>query len=165
ARGACVGSVSERARKRNARRTHSRVPQSLPWIRARRHGPTADSKRAASADAAREKRCGARRSARWHDEAFWGHHHPAAVLLADRIHATEPRHDVALIDLDDAHAAFDEGSPAINVAHHPSFDRRRLRLLVEPARGRYDRAGDILGRGLAARKTLERVEGLGELSR
>src|SRR5262245_4967783 len=105
------------------------------------------------------------RSARWHDEAFWGHHHPAAILLADRIHATEPGHDVALIDLDDAHAAFDEGSTAINIAHHPSFDRCRLGRLVRPARGRHDRAGDILGCGLAARKTLERVEGLGGLGR
>src|SRR5262249_57421013 len=81
--------------------------------------------------------------ARWHDEAFWGHHHPAAVLLADRIHATEPRHDVALIDLDDAHAAFDEGSPAINIAHHPSFDRHRLGRLVQPPRGRRHRAAAI----------------------
>src|SRR5262249_43092185 len=105
------------------------------------------------------------RSARRHDKALRGHHHPAAILLADRIHATEPGHDVALIDLDDAHAAFDEGSPAINVAHYPSFDRRGLRWLVEPARGRYDRAGDILGCGLAARKTLERVKRLGELGR
>src|SRR5262249_55530992 len=105
------------------------------------------------------------RSARWHDEAFWGHHHPAAILLADCIHATEPGHDVALIDLDDTHAAFDEGSPAINIAPPPPFARRRLGRLVQPARGRHDRAGDILGCGLAARKTLERVEGLGGLGR
>src|SRR5215510_11824433 len=36
------------------------------------------------------------RSARRHDKALRGYHHPAAILLADRIHATEPGHDVAL---------------------------------------------------------------------
>src|SRR5215831_15739035 len=127
-------------------------------------GAPAESKRAASADAAREKKFAVARSACRHDEAFRGHHHPASILLADGIHPTEPGHDVALIDLDDAHAAFDEGSPAINVAHHPSFDRGRLRL-VQPARGRCDRAGNVLGRSFAARKTLERVEGFGELGR
>src|SRR5262249_54618330 len=131
------------------------APRALP--------PTANGRRPQTPPARTDPAIG--RSARWHDEAFWGHHHPAAVLLADRIHATEPRHDVALIDLDDAHAAFDEGSPAINIAHHPSFDRHRLGRLVQPARGRHDRAGHILGCGLAARKTLEGVEGLGELGR
>src|SRR5439155_15398324 len=102
------------------------------------------------------------RSACRHDEAFRGHHHPAAILLADGIHPTEPGYDVALVDLDDAHAAFDEGGPAINVAHHPSVDHGRLRL-VQPARGRCERAGDVLGRSFAARKTLERIDGFGEL--
>src|ERR1700756_2898383 len=127
-------------------------------------GAAAESKRAASADAAREKDPPVARSACRHDEAFRGHHHPAAILLADGIHPTEPGHDVALIDLDDAHAAFDERGPAINVAHHPSFDRGRLRL-VGPARGRCERAGDVLGRSFAARKTLERIDGFGELVR
>src|SRR5262249_24060865 len=104
------------------------------------------------------------RSARRHDEAFRGHDHPAAVLLADRIHPTEPGHHVALIDLDDAHGALAGGSPAITVAPPPSSDRGRLRL-VQPARGRCDRAGNVLGRSFAARKTLERVEGFGELGR
>src|SRR5262249_2457635 len=84
------------------------------------------------------------RSARRHDEAFRGHHHPVAVLLADGIHPTEPGHHVALIDLDGAHAAFDEGGPAINVAHHPSFDRGRLRP-VHSTRRRRERASDVLG--------------------
>ena len=37
--------------------------------------------------------------------------------------------------------------------------------MVQPARGRCERAGDVLGRSFAARKTLERIDGFGELGR
>src|SRR5262249_54070802 len=119
----------------DARNTRSRVAQSLPWIRRRCQPalrPKANRRRPPTPPERKDPLVA--RSARRHDEAFRGHHHPAAVLFADGIHPTEPGHDVALIDLDNAHAAFDEGGPAINVAHHPSFDRGRLRL-VHPTRG------------------------------
>src|SRR5882724_7441586 len=68
------------------------------------------------------------RSTRRSDEASGGHDDPAAIrLLADRIDTTQPGDDVALVDLDDAHAALDQGGAAPDIAHHPA---------VEPARAR-----------------------------
>src|SRR5262249_60680325 len=67
--------------------------------------------------------------------------------------------------LDAAHAPSNEGGATKNTAPPPPSAPPRLRRLVECARGRHDRAGDVLGCGLAAGKTLERVDGLGELGR
>src|SRR5262249_55505918 len=60
------------------------------------------------------------RSARRHDQASRGHHDPAAVLPADCVDTPEPRHDVAPINLDEAHAlpaAARRGTPRTT---HPS---------------------------------------------
>src|SRR5262249_27949303 len=62
------------------------------------------------------------RSAWRHDQASRGHHDPAAVLLADCVYTSETRHDIARINLDEPHAAFEQRSPAMDVAQHPSFD-------------------------------------------
>src|SRR5258705_76912 len=96
------------ARKRDARAA-LRVAQNLPRIAMPRHGRRArkqNRRRPRTPPEKTDRTLG--RSTRRHDEALRGHHHPAAVLLADRVHATQPRHNVALIDLDDAHAAFDD---------------------------------------------------------
>src|SRR5947209_1860993 len=101
------------------------------------------------------------RSVRGRDQAFRGHHDPAAVLLADRIDPAQTRHDIALIDLDEAHAAFDERGAATDVAHHPAFDLAGL------ARRRgHDRAGRVLGRDgeFSAGNLIGCIEGFAELA-
>src|SRR5712671_3420413 len=90
------------------------------------------------------------RSTRRGDEASGGHDDPAAIrLLADRIDTTQPGDDVALVDLDDAHAALDQGGAAPDIAHHPAIEpacawSRRGRNCRRRGGGRRrDRAGDI----------------------
>src|SRR5215211_6640212 len=126
---------------------------------------TSNANRAAPAAPPDRSDPAASRSARRHDQAFRGYHHPAAVLSADGVDATEPRHHIALIDLDEAHTSFDERGPAMDVAHHPSVDGARLGRLVHCRWWRQHRAGHILGRSLAAGKTLECVDGFGQLGR
>src|SRR5947208_9956120 len=139
------------------------MAQAEPGIRG--FWQTSNAKRAAPRRRPIRNDLAASRSARRHDQAFRSYHHPAAVLSADRVDATEPRHDIALIHLDEAHTSFDERSPAMDIAHHPSVDGARLARLVHCRWRRQHRAGHILGCSLAAGKTLECVDRFGELGR
>src|SRR5947208_7026919 len=131
--------------------------RNLPWIAAERHGAPPERKTGGSPAAG----VGKSRSVRGRDQAFRGHHDPAAVLLADRVDAAQPRHDIALIDLDEAHSAFDERGAATDIAHHPAFDLAGL------ARRRgHDRAGRVLGRDgeFSAGNLIGCIEGFAELA-
>src|SRR6185295_7372728 len=106
-----------------------------------------------------------RPSARLMDHAARGDDDPAAVLLADGVDAAQPRHDVALVDLDDAHAAFAIGGAAADLAYRPPLDAaRRLQRLGEHGLRRRDRAGGVPGRiGVGAPlEAVERLDRLGE---
>ena len=65
---------------------------------------------------------GARSSAARRDQAPRGHDDPAAILLADGIDAPQPGHEIALLHLDNAHPAFDQRGPAMDVTHDPTLD-------------------------------------------
>src|SRR4029078_1852906 len=105
------------------------------------------------------------------DQTPGGHHHPAAILLADRIHPPEPGHEVALLDLDNSHPAFDQSGAAMDIAHDPSLHPRFRRRLIWPIRvcwwRRRDRARDFLGlcAAVAARHSIEHLDGFVELGR
>src|SRR5439155_26376925 len=117
------------------------MAQAEPGIRG--FWQTSNAKRAAPRRRPIRNDLAASRSARRHDQAFRRYHQPAAVLSADRVDATEPRHDIALIDLDEAHTSFDERSPAMNIAHYPSVDGARLARSVHCPCPRTLRAGPI----------------------
>ena len=60
-------------------------------------------------------------------------------------HSSEARHEIALLDFDNAHPAFDQSGPAMDIAHDPSLEPRFRRLVWSIRWRRRDRARNLFG--------------------